>query len=276
MRIGHGLKMNINNLPLQFYTDKIRNNEHFSLGMLGDGEWQCIFRALGDRYIENCEGTKYTQQLAQEMLESLSFSAPDFYFATDDFIKSKMPDYNNMIDRFLEKKGFNIEFVDKNIWHKEMCDGNLTDFIKALREKNVCIVSNKMLKGLTFLNYDKFIEVGYPNCHEDMERATQECLDYGKEGVYLFACGIPAILYVQKLHGKIPNSWFLDLGSIWDSFVGIGGQRPTRREWYKHPETWKEWRDKTLQDIHWETKELPMVEWYGMGSKEIHDRNDSV
>jgi hypothetical protein len=261
--------MNLINNQLQFYIDKLENNEPFSIGMYGDGEWQCIFNEFGNRFKQNCEGTMYSKELTEQMINSLRFRDKNFYFATDDFAKSKMDDYNKMIDMVLKKLDAHIDFVDKHVWHKEMCEGNLNGFIKALLKKNVCVVSNKMLRGLTFLKYDKFIEVDYPNCFGDLDRAVEECLNYGKEGVYIFACGIPATLFVQALHGTIPNSWFLDLGSIWDSFVGIGGQRPTRREWYKHPETWKEWRDKTLEGIEWEVKELPMVEWYGMGSKEI-------
>lgn len=262
--------MNLNNYPIQFYIDKIEANEYFNLGHYGDGEWQCIFNKWKGSFNQNCEGTKYTKELTEDMVKSLQFKQPNFYFATDDFALSGMQNYNHMIDDVQKILKIDIPFVNKHVWHKEMCDANLTGFIKALLKKNVVIVSNKMLRGLTFLKYDKFVEIGYPNCYADLERATQECLDYGKPGVYIFACGIPATLFVQKLHGRIPNSWFLDLGSIWDSFVGIGGQRPTRREWYLHPEEWKEWRDKILDGVEWETKELPKVEWYGMGSKEIN------
>lgn len=262
--------MKFNDYQIDFYIDKLKNNEPFSIGMYGDGEWQCIFNKWGRKFKENCEKTVYTKELTDAMVESLKFNSPNFYFATDDFSLSGMGEYNKMIDEVQELLKIDIDFVNKHIWHVAMYEARLTEFIKALLEKNVCIVSNKMLRGLTFLKYDKFVEIDYPNCYKDLERATKECLDYGKEGIYIFACGIPATLFVQRLHNKIPNSWFLDLGSIWDAFVGIGGQRPTRREWYLNPEEWKQWRNDTLKGIKWETKELPVVEWYGMGSKDIN------
>jgi hypothetical protein len=183
-----------------------------------------------------------------------------------------MERYDTMVDKMLNIIGEDIEFYEKDIWHKEMCNANLYPLIRAIRSKNTVIIGNKMLRGLTFLKYSKFIEVDYPNCFDDLNRVANEILYYNQPGVYVFACGIPATLFVQAVHGKIENSWFIDMGSIWDGFVGIGGQRPTRRELYKNPGIWKEWRDKNLQEINWEQKEMPLVEWHGMGSKEIYDR----
>lgn len=256
----------IHDQPLSWYVDKIANNEHFSLGMYGDGEWQCIFNhAFGDRFKGNCEGTEYTSDLSEKMADSLNFKGENFLFSAPDTFK-KVPDYKRyeiLIDKLAHK-----EYVEKNVWHKEMCNGNLYPLIKELRNHNVAIIGNKNLKGLTFLNYDKFFEVSYPNCYGELEKITNEILEYGKSGVYIFACGIPATLFVQAVHGKIPNSWFIDMGSIWDGFVGIGGQRPTRREFYKHPDQWKEWVDKNLKEIEW-PRELPQVNWYGMGSLDV-------
>lgn len=258
--------MKIHNYPIEWYLNKLENNEPFSLGMYGDGEWQCIFNTLGDRFTANCEGTNYTSELSKQMRGSLNFKSDNFYFSTPEMFLTnpQFHRYAQTIDRITD-----IEFVEKNMWNKVMYEGQLYPLITALRKKNVCIISNKMLKGLTFLNYDKFIEIDYPNCFHQLEDVTKQILEYGKEGVYLFACGIPASLFVQAVHGKIPNSWFLDLGSIWDGFVGIGGQRPTRREFYLHPETWIEWVNQNLKEIEW-PREIPKVKWYGMGSLEIN------
>lgn len=258
--------MNIKNYTLEFYIDKIKNKEPFSLGMYGDGEWQCIFNTFGDNLKENCENTLYTPELSRAMRESLDYKSDNFYFSVPDtFLKNKdYFCYAKKIDEFCH-----IEFVEKNMWNVAMYQAKLYPLIEEFRKHNVCIVSNKNLRNLTFLNYDKFIEIGYPNCFDELDRVEKEILEYGKEGIYLFACGIPASLFVQRVHNKIPNSWFLDLGSIWDGFVGIGGQRPTRREFYKHPETWVEWVNDNLKDIEW-PRVLPKVKWYGMGSLDIN------
>ncbi len=261
--------MNIVRHEVSWYVEKIKKGEPFSIGMYGDGEWQCIFnKAFNDGFRENCEGTTYTKELSESMLGSLKFNEPNFYFATSGMLwDGDFKRYGKLIDKLT-----NIEFHEKGVWNEAMYKCELYEFIKEARNHNVCIVGNKNLKKLTFLKYKKFIEVGYPNCYGEMDRAIRECLDYGSPGIYIFACGIPATLFVQKLHNKIKDSWFLDTGSIWDTFVGIGGQRATRRELYQNPEQWKEWRDNTLKDIYWSIKELPMINWYGMGSKEIYQQ----
>lgn len=252
--------MNIKDYPLSFYINKLNNDEYFSLGMYGDGEFQCIANSLvGEGFKKNCEGTLYTKELSEAMAESLKFKSDNFFFSA-----CKMEG----VDRMLKLLGVEIEFHEKDMWHKAMYMSELKPLIDVLKTKNLCIISNKMLRNLSFLNYDHFIEIDYPNCFSQLDEITQKVLDYSKEGVYLFACGIPATLFVQKLHGKISNSWFLDLGSIWDGFVGIGGQRPARRELYENPEKWKDWYKKNTG----ETREMPSVEWYGMGSKEIYER----
>lgn len=257
--------MKVNNYPIEWYVDKLNNNEPFSVAHYGDGEWQAIFNTLGEGFVKNCEGTEYTSDLSRQMKDSLDFKSDNFYFATPDFTKIEgYRHYATFIDKIT-----NIEFVDKQIWNEAMWQMKLYPLIKALRDKNVCIISNKMLKGLTFLDYDNFIEIDYPNCFNQLEETTKKILEYGKEGVYIFACGIPASLFVQAVHGKIPNSWFIDFGSIWDGFVGIGGQRPTRREFYLHPETWVDFVDGNLKEIEW-SREIPKVKWHGMGSLDIN------
>lgn len=258
--------MTLNNYDIDFYLNKIRNNEPFSIGMYGDGEWQCIFNQCGLSFAKNCEDTIYSPELSKQMYDSLSFNEENFYFAAPDTFKivPQYFGYEKTIDEYFPNK----VFYEKNVWNKAMCKAELYPVISEFRKHNVCIIGNKMLKGLTFLNYDKFIEVSYPNCFGELESVVKQCLEYGKEGIYIFACGIPATLFVQALHGKIPNSWFLDLGSIWDGFVGIGGQRPTRRQFYLNQELWKEWVDKNLKEIEW-SREMPLVEFYGRGSKDI-------
>ncbi len=238
--------------PMDWYLEKLRNNEYFSMGMYGDGEWQAIFNAsLQGGFDKNCEGTIYDTKLCQEMLESLKFKSANFYFSTPITFK-KVPEfykYETWIDETLKRLEVDIEFVEKNVWNEEMKAGRLGPLIKELKKKKICIISNEALRGLTFLNYDKFIEIGYPNCYLDgtLDKAYTEAVKTDCE-VYIIAAGIPATLLVQRLHESLKNSFILDLGSIWDGFVGIGAQRSFRANLYANPELYKEWRAKNLYD----------------------------
>ncbi len=236
---------------MDWYLEKMRRNDYFSMGMYGDGEWQAIFNAsLNGDFDKNCEGTVYDKKLCQEMYQSLTYNAPNFYFSAPNTFKIHRSYfiYETWVDQTLKQLNRDIEFVEKNVWNEEMKAGRLGPLIKELQKKNVCIISNENLRGLTFLNYDKFIEIGYPNCYLDgtLEKAGDEAIKYGKPGVYIIAAGIPATLLAQKLHRSIKNSFILDLGSIWDGFVGIGAQRSFRADLYANPEKYRVWRNKNL------------------------------
>ena len=241
--------MTIHNKPLEFYVDKLKNNEYFSLGCYCDGEWIGIFHErVGG---ENSEGTKYTQELCDALAGSLNFKSDNFFFSSAEVLKNVA--WTGIgearIDRYLEEHGLNIEFYEKDMWDKAMKECAMQTFITQLRKMNVCIVSNRHLMRLHFLNYDYFIEIGYPNCYDEIDRVVDQCLRYGKSGVYLISAGLPAALIAQKLHNQIPNSWFIDCGSIWDSFVGIGAQRGWRAELYSNKEKYDNWLKMSLEGI---------------------------
>lgn len=243
--------MRLKEHPMEWYLDKMRKNEYFAMGMYGDGEWQCIFNAsVGEKFDQNCEGTVYSKWLSEKMLDSLRYNEPNFYFSTPITFK-KHKDflvYEKMIDQTLKKLGVDIEFVEKNVWNEEMKAGKLGPLIKELKKKSVCIISNENLRGLSFLNYRKFIEIGYPNCYLDgsLDKAYLEASISPVYDVYIIAAGIPATLLAQRLHGLFKKSFILDLGSIWDGFVGIGAQRSFRANLYKNPDQYWAWRKNNL------------------------------
>ena len=234
----------------QWYVDKLNNNEYFSFGMYGDGEWIGIFKTRVDG--ANAEDTLYTPKVCDGLIESLRYRADNWYFSTPDVLKNAQWTGigEKIIDRHLQKYNVNdIEFIEKEIWDKDVKDCKLQPIIKALKKKNICIISNKALRKLTFLNYDHFIEIGYPNWFDDdYDRILKEVLDYGKEDtVYLVAAGLPATILCQDIHKNIKNCWAFDLGSIWDAFCGIGAQRGWRESLYSEPERYKQWMKDSLK-----------------------------
>jgi hypothetical protein len=69
---------------------------------------------------------------------------------------------------------------------------------------------------------------------------------YGKSAVYCVSAGVSAAIIIDQLHDTLPDSCLLDCGSIWDAFVGIGGQRQWRAELYANPKAWERWKRKNL------------------------------
>lgn len=233
--------MDILNKPLSFYIEKLKKKEYFSLVMYGDGEWEAIFKNnIGGK---NAEGSIYTPELCDALEKSLYFKADNFFFSTAGQLLLKIKNY--LIGRKLD-----IDFYEKEVWNEAGVKAELYPLINQLRKMRVVIVGNNALRKLSFLNYNHFIEVSYPNCFVDKERVIKECLEYGKPAVYLFSVGLPNPIFIQELHGKIPESWFVAVGSIWDTFVRIGGQRGFRQELYSDEVKYQQWLKDNLKELY--------------------------
>lgn len=240
--------MNIQNKPISWYIERLQNNQPFSLVHFGDGEWTAVFKndghEVGRFERENAEGTIYTEPLCDELARTLEYKADNFFVATPDDLK-----YIGMagqVDDYLKKRGMEIEFHEKDVWNKASVEGELGPFIKELRNHRVCVISNEAMRGLYFLNYNEFTEINYPNAYIHIDTII-DSTGYRGSNVYIVAAGLAGPCIVRRLHEQIgENGFIIEIGSIFDGFVGMGGQRGSRSEMYANPRKLMEWRRKNL------------------------------
>src|SRR3990167_4518925 len=157
------------------------------------------------------------------------------------------------MEKFLEDQNIpNHEFYERDMVTDECArDALIGPWIRQLREMDVVLVSNSYVSKIQyFLPYKHFVEIPKLDTYleEDwLNKYTKKILEYGKPAAYIFSAGFAAAPMIGRLHGKIHNSFFLDLGSIWDCFVGIGNQRGWREALFPNRTKWREWRDKVLE-----------------------------
>ena len=244
--------MVIKEKTIEFYIDKLKKNEYFSFPGFGDSEWICILPDTGRLNTRSGYGQLHTWEAGQMLREALRIE-DNYYCATPKAITKIREDA--FLDLFLKKLGLkDLEFYERDMVTDDLAaaPGGLKPFIQQLREMNVVIIGNQHLKGLHFLNPKKIITIPDNDfhLHEDkMNKVIEECISYGKPSVYLFSTGISAAIMIGRLHGKISESWFIDVGSMWDAFVGIGGQREWRADLYKDTSKWLEWINLNLKDL---------------------------
>lgn len=145
---------------------------------------------------------------------------------------------------------------DRTIYERDMVldtlaeKGGLKPLIQQLQKMDVYIVGPKNHRGLFFLNYKHFFEISsHDNFHMidgGIDTVVSDILYFSKPGVYLFSCGMSDAVMISKLHGKIPGAFLIDCGSIWDAFLGIGGQREWRAQLYQDPKKWIAWLQQNL------------------------------
>lgn len=248
--------------------EKLKNNEYFSFAGFSDAEWLAMEKSRIGNDNRTGGGQLYTEIIGDNLLSALKFSAPNYYKAAplcmydEDWVYGA----RRMVKLLIQNKIPEKEWV---FYERDMVTDDLARlkgigvWIKQLREMDTVFVSNKFVKNIKyFMPYKHFVEIPKLDVYEEkdwLNKYSQKVLDYGRPAAYIFSAGFAAAPLIANLHGKIPNSWFLDLGSIWDCFTGIGEQRGWRRELYQDLDKWREWLDTVLEGIDYDKVEAERV-----------------
>jgi hypothetical protein len=236
--------MIIHDYPNSWYVNKLKAGDYFSTGRYGDGSWNAVFGNQVGR--ANAEGSIYTTEMCHDLRELLKYNSPTYYFSTPAALEKisaasragRQMSYAQLIVEYTQK-----EFVEGDTcWDGECRLGGLVPFIRQIQEMPLCIISNRHLRGLTFLKYKHFIEISYPNCYSEIDSVIRQAKAIGGNGcVYLVSAGQAAPVITQKIHSMFSEVFALDVGSIWDAFVRIGAQRGWRGEFFADPIRYSEW-----------------------------------
>jgi hypothetical protein len=186
---------------LDYYVDKLKRGEKFSLARYGDGELLCMWGRHGG----NSNGCRYSPELRQALLDSM--------VPRENFIHG--------LQRVLPKDEQRIMFEYPSIdWHdteflsEAVANGELFPLIEQLRKmKTVSIYKRDITK---ILPDNRSVIVPPCNTYDIREDVLKEI--HGAD-VYLFSCGMAANALISELHGKV-DAWLIDVGHIWDGFFG--------------------------------------------------------
>lgn len=239
--------------PIEWYVDKLKNDEYFSLAGYSDAEWYCILHhrvgtatALGQIITEE-HGEKLEDVLVRRHGDArFMFAMPSCLRQLPAFRSSRIERHINHKLKLWEFEAYERDMVTDDLAR----DAGLHPFIEQLQKMNVVIIGNEALRGLEFLKYKHFVEISSPNLHMEndgiLNAAMEASFGYGEPGVYLISAGVSTAIIIDLLHDAILDSWFIDCGSIWDAFVGIGGQREWRAKLYEDEDKYQKWLNKNL------------------------------
>lgn len=198
---------------LQFYVDKLKAGEKFSLARYGDGELLCMWGKQGG----NSNGCAYTPELRAALLQSMKVTDQDFIHGLQ---RVELWDQDRIISEYPA-----IEWHDSEIFGEAAASGGLAPFIEEINKHPVTVIGNYSIREATakLFPHRWFIEVPPVNAFQVEAEVVGKILwedRFTKEPkVYLFSCGMAANALVASLHGKV-QGWLLDVGHIWDPFAG--------------------------------------------------------
>lgn len=246
--------MKIHEQPLQWYVDRLKRGDHFSFAGYSDAEWLCILGLrAGDRtalgqVICPTYGKKLFDVLRRRQGDPRWLTAvPKCLWEADVF-------GDGIIDRVLHHRGVRIEGWERDMVLDDAAAGaELFPLIDQLRRMDTVMIGNSDLEPVAgLLGCKFFVGVPSPNLHlekgpEGIDWVVNDLLDEPRvPAVYLVSAGVSAAVIIDRLHDEIPNSSFIDCGSIWDAFVGIGAQREWRRALYADLNAWQRWTEENL------------------------------
>ena len=245
--------MKIYNESIGHLCQWIAGGKRFSFAGFSDAEWYCIF---GERHGQKTGfGQTLNRDHGRRLLDILRRRQDDqrFVFAIPRCLYELPSFCNGEIDWFLGRENIKIEALERDRVTDDAARSGkeLHYLVRMLRRVDqVAMIGNGALRVMEEpLRLKRFIEVSSPNLHLEpggIERAVAEAKEHGVPGVYLVSAGVSAAVIIDQLHDAIPRSWFIDMGSAWDAFAGIGGQREWRAELYADPEKLETWKRKVL------------------------------
>lgn len=184
---------------------KINNKEPFAFSRWGDGEWICMRGSKG----ANTDGNTYYRDLGDRLKEIVSKKQD--YIMGCQFTTKLISD----------KDTYQQDWKNANVFHHASIKNKLLPFIECLKNAYVVYVGNESLKKLPFVN--KFIEIPYNNVWDEYGAHLtniQAIASASKPMVFLFSAGMAANVFIHDLWTKNPNQTYIDIGSVFDPYVG--------------------------------------------------------
>lgn len=238
-------------LPLTHYCSKLNKREPFASLLYGDGEFRVL---LGEK--KHHPFTEYRElidaRLEKELLDSFQYPPRSDYpiYRGTDLNLIYYRDYQGGDGIGFKELGARIEsmlaerlperrigWVDGTVWEESVQRGELGPLIQIMRKRQdeLVIVGNKHLQKLAKvleLSPRAFVAIPTENAWGSIDLIYRRLTDYGKS-LYVICIGLGAIPLIMRLLRYSSDSTFLDLGSTFDMFVGIGKERGWRADLYK-------------------------------------------
>lgn len=213
----------IRHYEIEWWVRKLKLNDYFSLARFGDGEFLCIEGRKG----ANSHGCKYTKELKTDLM-SLILDPDTTLFKGMQRITT---------GQFRKIRPYLVgNWFDTEVFGDAMAEGRFGPFFHALKGYHVIVVSSAEKRAirdsLPFM-YGHFIETPLTNTHAEKDWIVRQCLAYHANDMrpkaFLFACGMAAGTIVHALHGRMKNTFLIDIGHVLDPFIGDNS-----REYLKH------------------------------------------
>jgi hypothetical protein len=206
--------MEFKSLSLSTFVEFIEKVPGFSFARISDGGFFCLQGKQG----KNCDGVVYTQAQADALRAVM----------LDDSIThgiTRIAIFAANAEQWLKDNGIEVDWYDADVMNKAADEGKLYPFIQCLEKRKIVYCGPKHLKRL-----QGFPIAGFVTCHptaafEEVDRLENELsvqIDKHRANTVLLSAGQGASpTLVSRLHRDRPEIVVIDVGSIFDPYVGV-------------------------------------------------------
>ena len=224
------MEANVREIVFDEYMRKIKDGEVFQQANYGDGEWQVILGWVGKG---NSDKITYTQHMTDVLKDTLV----DGHF-THYGTNCGQKILNAVKVHIIENKLQELDWVYKETLTNANCNGYIGWFFKEMKRREVVIIGGEHLSNLDIIPNAKFIPVPRYDAFETYIETGQKILKHiDRKPILLFSAGFmtnATMHYLLKCYPETRNLFMIDMGAIFDPYVGVWSRSKYKKEeWQK-------------------------------------------
>lgn len=252
---------------LSEWVELLKSDEPICQVGYSDAEWYCILgKRIGDK-------TGLGQVLTSEQGEKLfdvirrRWDNPHWCFAMPKALwTGEVPaTEGNKVGQYLLANGIpEFDYYERDLFTDDAArQALLFPLVKYLflEARRPMVIGPKPLMPLfNSTPYDLergivFVGIPSPNLHLNWDITNTAIVTAGslihtqRVDTVFISAGVSAATLADSLYDHFPDVNYFDCGSIWDAFVGIGGQRQWRADLYANPKRHAEWKHQNFQGV---------------------------
>lgn len=215
------------NRPNFDYYIKLLDEKPFAFVRYGDGEFISI---LGTTKGRNCDRHEYFAEMGIDLRMSLEQNHPDYIRAIGHMA---LEHDETGIENYLSQNNLEIEWHYTDVFLRASIDGKLNPLVKKLRCSKLLYAAPAHLKP--FLQKElgaEVIEIPPLNAYLYIDTIYSKILSKINDcDIFCMSGGMVTkiILYRLWFEQGIQNKTLLDIGSMWDGYVGKNSRSHTRQ-----------------------------------------------
>lgn len=225
---GVQISLPVRSLSIEQFTGMIETKPGFSFARLSDGGFFCMQGRKG----VNCDGVVYTSEQSSALLGVMR--DPNITHGI-----TSIAIYTANAAGWLNAMNIVVDWYDADVMNKASDTGNLLPFVECLRKRKSVVVGPSHLTKLGGFPISAFISCHPTQAFEEVDELEMEIayrLQKIDADTILLSAGQGASpTLVSRLHSLYPKLVIIDVGSLWDPYVGVlsrSGHKKVGREGY--------------------------------------------